>query len=170
MSKMNANVTKARLEKEANERKKIEETLSMKVLKTGDAVNFPKFGDSVQMHYVGFLEDGTMFDNSYNRGTPICFIYGQNMVVKGIEMALPVLSRGERARIKLTPDLAYGPKGYPPVIPPGATIIYEVELVTFTSVGHAEMVQRNNRASMGAAAAAISAVVSVANVSTNPGP
>jgi FK506-binding protein 1 len=170
MSKVNVNVTKARLEKEANERKKIEENLNMKVLKTGDAANFPKLGDSIQMHYVGFLEDGTMFDNSYNRGVPICFIFGQNMVVRGIEMALPVLSRGERARIKLTPDLAYGSKGFPPVIPPGATIIYEIELVTFTSVGHAEMVQRNNKATMGAAAAAINAVAAAANISASPGP
>jgi FK506-binding protein 1 len=169
MSKVAANAAKARLEKEANERKRIEETLSMKVLKTGDAVNFPKIGDSIQMHYVGYLEDGTMFDNSYNRGVPICFIYGQGMVVRGIEAALPVLSRGERARIKLTPDLAYGAKGYPPVIPPGAVIIYEIELVTFTSVGHAEMVQRKNKATMGEAAAAISSVAAVANISS-PGP
>ncbi len=67
------------------------------------------------------------------------------MVARGIEIALPVLSRGERARIRLTPDIGFGPKGYPPVIPPGATIIYEIEFVTFTSVGHSEMVHRANK-------------------------
>jgi FKBP-type peptidyl-prolyl cis-trans isomerase len=54
---------------------------------------------------VGFLEDGTMFDNSYNRGQPVFFVLGGGQVVKGWENVLPVLSKGEKARIKLTPEV-----------------------------------------------------------------
>jgi hypothetical protein len=50
-------------------------------------------------HYISYLEDGTCFDNSSNRGQPLYFILGAGQVIKGIELVLPILSRGERARI-----------------------------------------------------------------------
>lgn len=60
-------------------------------------------------------------------------------------MAIPVLSRGEIARITLTPDIAYGEKGYPPIIPPKSKLVYEIELVSFSSVGHVERLAREKR-------------------------
>jgi FK506-binding protein 1 len=96
------------------------------MLKPGDACNFPKKGDSCSVHYKGFLENGTMFDNSYERGQPIYFILGQGQVISGWEEAMPIISLTEIARITLPPEYAYGDRGFPPVIPPNATVIYEI--------------------------------------------
>mmetsp|Transcript_5229 Transcript_5229/g.11567 ORF Transcript_5229/g.11567 Transcript_5229/m.11567 type:complete len:151 (-) Transcript_5229:1087-1539(-) len=125
--------------------KNIETLLDLKILKPGDAVNFPKQGDSVSVHYKGFLQDGTCIDDSFERGQPVYFILGAEQVLKGFEVVLPVLSRGEKAKITLTPDLAYGDKGYPPIIPPKSTLIFEIELLTFSSIGHAERRTREKR-------------------------
>ena len=85
------------------------------------------------MHYIGYLADGTMFDNSYNRGQPLYFILGGGHVIPGIEQVCPMLSKGEKVRVIIPPHLAYGDRGFPPVIPPLATLTYEIELLTFTS-------------------------------------
>jgi hypothetical protein len=122
-------------------------------------------------HYQGFLEDGTCLDDSFQRGQPIFFVLGGEQVLKGWEMVIPILSRGERARITLpaevTPyviprmtvqftnllvdctqpfaQLAYGDKGYPPIIPPKAVLTFELELLTFSSMGHAERKTREKK-------------------------
>jgi FK506-binding protein 1 len=85
--------------------KNVEKLLDLKILKPGDAVNFPKQGDSVSVHYKGFLEDGTCIDDSFERGQPVYFVLGAEQVLKGFEVVLPVLSRGEKARITLTHDV-----------------------------------------------------------------
>jgi peptidyl-prolyl cis-trans isomerase A (cyclophilin A) len=56
-------------------------------------------------HYAAYLEDGTCFDNSKNRGQPLYFIYGASQVIPGIEMVLPILSRGEKARIVIPAEV-----------------------------------------------------------------
>ena len=58
-------------------------------------------------HYTGYLEDGTCFDDSYQRGQPVFFVLGAEQVLRGWEMVLPILSRGERARIVLQPEVSY---------------------------------------------------------------
>jgi len=116
-------------EQDSNKKKE----LQLKIIKAGDAIYFPKQHDSIAMHYIGYLADGTMFDNSYNRGQPIYFILGGGHVILGWEQVCPLLSKGEKARIIVPPHLAYGDRGYPPVIPPLATLTYELELLTFTS-------------------------------------
>lgn len=101
---------------------------------------------SLCRHYVAYLEDGTCIDNSLQRGQPLYFILGAGQVIPALEMIFPTLSRGERAKIVVPPEYGYGEKGYPPLIPPKATLLYEVELVTFSSVGYAERQLRERKA------------------------
>lgn len=66
-------------------------------------------------------------------------------MIPALEMIFPTLSRGEKAKIVIPPEYGYGDKGYPPLIPPKATLLYEIELVTFSSVGHAERLLRERQ-------------------------
>ncbi|KAL4933865.1 FKBP-type peptidyl-prolyl cis-trans isomerase [Aspergillus undulatus] len=98
-------------------------------LSPGDGVNFPKKGDHVTMHYVGTLADGSKFDSSRDRGSPFVTAIGVGRVIKGWDEGVPQLSVGEKANLICTPDYAYGAGGFPPVIPPNATLKFEVELI-----------------------------------------
>ncbi|KAL4781439.1 FK506-binding protein 1A [Aspergillus varians] len=95
----------------------------------GDGVNFPKKGDTVRIHYVGTLADGSKFDSSRDRGDPFATQIGVGRVIKGWDEGVPQLSIGEKANLICSPDYAYGPNGFPPVIPPNATLKFEVELL-----------------------------------------
>ncbi|KAI8093426.1 uncharacterized protein BX664DRAFT_329681 [Halteromyces radiatus] len=95
----------------------------------GDGVNFPKAGDSVTIHYTGTLENGTKFDSSRDRGQPFQCKIGVGQVIKGWDEGVQKLSVGEKAKLTCTPDYAYGPRGIPGVIPPAATLIFDVELL-----------------------------------------
>jgi len=121
------------------------ERVHFKVIKGGDAVNFPKRGDSIAIHYKCWLEDGTQVDDTYARGQPIYFILGNQQVIDGIEDAVPLLSQRGICSITVPHDLAYGTKGYPPIIPPLATLKYELELVTFSSTGTEERLHRERK-------------------------
>jgi FKBP-type peptidyl-prolyl cis-trans isomerase len=88
-----------------------------------------KVGDQVWVHYVGKLQDGTEFDNSYKRGEPIPLTLGEGRVIKGWEEGLLGMKVGEKRELIIPPDLAYGADGRPPVIPKNATLIFDVELV-----------------------------------------
>lgn len=85
-------------------------------------------GDVVAVHYSGKLEDGTIFDNSYDRGEPIVFTLGKGQVIPGWEEGIKLLSKGDKATFHIPPQLAYGENGVGP-IPPNATLTFEVELV-----------------------------------------
>jgi len=98
-------------------------------LSPGDGMNFPKKGDKVTIHYVGTLADGKVFDSSRDRGTPFQTQIGIGKVIKGWDEGVPQLSLGEKAALTATPDYAYGARGFPPVIPPNATLRFEVELL-----------------------------------------
>jgi peptidylprolyl isomerase len=89
----------------------------------------PVSGDRVAVHYIGTLADGTVFDSSYERGQPIEFVLGQGMVIPGWEQGIAMMREGGKATLVIPPDLAYGPQGSPPTIPPNATLTFEVELV-----------------------------------------
>ncbi|KAL1411285.1 FK506 binding protein proline rotamase rapamycin-binding protein [Vanrija albida] len=96
----------------------------------GDGKTFPKKGDKVTIHYVGTLEkDGSKFDSSRDRGSPFQCQIGVGQVIKGWDEGVPQLSLGEKAILTATPDYAYGPRGFPPVIPPNSTLKFEVELI-----------------------------------------
>lgn len=90
----------------------------------------PVSGDLVQVHYTGSLEDGTKFDSSYDRGQPFEFALGRGQVIKGWDEGIALLKVGGKARLIIPPELGYGERGAGGVIPPNATLIFEVELVS----------------------------------------
>ena len=87
-----------------------------------------KDGDVVSVHYIGRLQNGQEFDNSYNRGTPFTFTVGNGQVIKGWDEGLVGMQVGGQRVLVIPPDLAYGDSGLGP-IPGGATLIFAVELV-----------------------------------------
>ena len=99
------------------------------------ALNYPKLGDSVEIHYIGSFPDGTVFDFAYNRFQSVHFVLGGNMVIPGFEEVIPSMSRGQKSRLTMPPEWAYGEEGYPPIIPPNATIVYDIELISYSSIG-----------------------------------
>ncbi|XP_053308904.1 peptidyl-prolyl cis-trans isomerase FKBP1A [Spea bombifrons] len=95
----------------------------------GDGRTFPKRGQTVVVHYDGTLENGKKFDSSRDRGKPFKFRMGQQEVIRGWEEGIAQMSVGQRARLTISPDYAYGSKGHPGVIPPNACLIFDVELL-----------------------------------------
>jgi len=100
--------------------------LQYKVIKSGRGAS-PKITDKVKIHYVGKLLNGTEFDNSYKRNQPI--VFQLNSVVKGWTEAIQLMKVGDKWEVYLHPDLGYGDAGAGDVIPPGALLIFELELV-----------------------------------------
>ncbi len=86
-------------------------------------------GKDVAVHYVGALTDGTKFDSSLDRGEPIVFTLGTGQVIPGWEKGILGMKVGERRQLVISPDLAYGAAGAGGVIPPNATLIFQVELM-----------------------------------------
>lgn len=89
-----------------------------------------KSGDSVVMHYKGTLQDGTVFDSSYDRGQPFETQIGVGAVIKGWDKGVPGMKVGGKRLLVIPAELGYGSQGYPPSIPPNATLFFEVELVS----------------------------------------
>jgi FKBP-type peptidyl-prolyl cis-trans isomerase FkpA len=85
-------------------------------------------GDSVRVHYNGWLPDGTLFDSSYERNMPITFMLGVGLVIKGWDEGLVGMQPGGIRKLVIKPDLAYGRGGKGP-IPPLATLVFDVELL-----------------------------------------
>ncbi|KAI0269786.1 peptidyl-prolyl cis-trans isomerase [Gloeopeniophorella convolvens] len=103
--------------------------VTVEVLTPGDGQTFPQRGDTVHIHYVGTLLDGKKFDSSRDRGDPFVTKIGLSKVIKGWDEGVPQLSLGTKANLIVTPDYAYGARGFPPIIPPNATLRFEVELL-----------------------------------------
>lgn len=93
---------------------------------TGEAA---KAGDKVKVNYVGTLQDGTKFDSSIDRGTPFDFVLGQNSVIQGWELGVLGMKVGEKRKLTIPPELGYGSQGAGGVIPPNATLIFEVDML-----------------------------------------
>ena len=89
----------------------------------------PKTGDTVTVHYTGWLTDGTKFDSSVDRDDPFAFVLGAGQVIRGWDEGVATLKIGDKARLTIPPEMAYGADGYPGAIPPNATLIFEVELL-----------------------------------------
>ena len=90
----------------------------------------PTSGNKVKVHYKGMLLDGTVFDSSYKRNQPIEFTLGIGQVIKGWDEGISLLGLGDKASFIIPSDLAYGESGAGGVIPPNATLIFEVELIS----------------------------------------
>ncbi|ORY02975.1 FK506-binding protein 1 [Basidiobolus meristosporus CBS 931.73] len=103
--------------------------VTREVIKAGDGQTFPKKGDQVTIHYVGTLESGKKFDSSRDRGKPFSCRIGVGQVIRGWEEGVPQMSVGEVSKLTITGDYAYGDRGFPGLIPPNATLIFEVELL-----------------------------------------
>lgn len=88
-----------------------------------------KVGDNLTVHYTGTLEDGTKFDSSVDRGSPFVFALGAGRVIQGWEKGMEGMKVGEKRKLTIQPEYAYGERGISGVIPPNAVLIFEVELL-----------------------------------------
>lgn len=106
---------------------------SMKIEKitSGDGAS-PKRGDTVTVHYTGWLTDGSKFDSSVDRDEPFAFVLGTGQVIQGWDQGVAGMRVGDKTRLTIPPGLAYGEQGYPGAIPPNATLIFEVELLSIS--------------------------------------
>jgi len=102
--------------------------LRYKILQNGDGIKAEK-GKTVSVHYKGQLLDGTVFDSSYKRKQPIDFPLGVGQVIPGWDEGIQLLNVGDKARLVIPSNLAYGASGAGGVIPPNATLIFDVELM-----------------------------------------
>ena len=100
-------------------------------LKTGDGATAVRHA-KVAVHYTGWLKDGTKFDSSHDRGKPIEFTLGAGQVIPGWEMGVEGMKVGGKRQLIIPPKLGYGRKGAGGVIPPNATLKFEVALVSMT--------------------------------------
>tara|TARA_Y100001935_G_C17293138_1_gene504606 strand:+ start:36 stop:884 length:849 start_codon:yes stop_codon:yes gene_type:complete len=91
----------------------------------------PKSGNKVKVHYSGYLQTGVKFDSSHDRGKEFEFVLGQGQVIKGWDEGIAQINKGGKSTLIIPPDLGYGERGAGGVIPPNATLLFEVELVDF---------------------------------------
>ncbi|MEG0848367.1 peptidylprolyl isomerase [Flavobacterium plurextorum] len=120
--------SEAKMEQLAAGFDKTESGLRYKMIQKGDGKQ-AEAGKTVSVHYEGSLENGKVFDSSYPRKKPIEFRLGQGQVIEGWDEGIALLQVGDKARFVIPSDLAYGPSGAGGVIPPNATLIFDVELM-----------------------------------------
>jgi FKBP-type peptidyl-prolyl cis-trans isomerase len=105
--------------------------MKVEKLNSGNGTS-PKRGDTVTVHYTGWLTDGTKFDSSVDRDEPFSFVLGTGQVIQGWDQGVAGMCVGDKARLTIPPELAYGQQGYPGAIPPNATLVFEVELLSIS--------------------------------------
>ncbi|KAK5126591.1 Peptidyl-prolyl cis-trans isomerase fpr2 [Meristemomyces frigidus] len=117
----------------------LEKPLDIEVTHPVECSRKTKRGDKVEVHYRGTLEkDGSEFDASYNRGTPLSFHVGKGQVIKGWDEGLLDMCPGEKRKLTIQPEMGYGSKGMGP-IPANSVLIFETELVGIGGVKKDEL-------------------------------
>lgn len=102
----------------------------LKRIPAAECTRTARNGDTVAVHYTGKLEDGTVFDSSVDRGTPIEFPLGVGRVIPGWDQGILGMCVGEKRRLTIPPHLGYGSSGAGNAIPPDATLVFTTELVS----------------------------------------
>lgn len=97
-------------------------------IKVGDGAEAVR-GKTVRVHYTGWLTNGKKFDSSVDRGQPFEFRLGAGQVIRGWDEGVAGMKVGGKRQLNIKPELGYGASGYPPVIPPQSTLIFDVELL-----------------------------------------
>ncbi|WP_338733365.1 peptidylprolyl isomerase [Mangrovimonas cancribranchiae] len=118
----------AELDKLAAGFKKTDSGLRYQIIQQGEGKQ-PEKGSTVKVHYKGQLADGTVFDSSYKRNQPLEFAVGVGQVISGWDEGIGLLNVGSKARLVIPSDLGYGSRGAGGVIPPNATLVFDVELM-----------------------------------------
>jgi FKBP-type peptidyl-prolyl cis-trans isomerase len=102
--------------------------LVIEKLKSGEGTP-AQVGNAVSVHYTGWLTDGTKFDSSVDAGEPFVFVLGEGAVIQGWDEGVAQMRVGDKVKMTIPPEMAYGEGGYPGAIPPNATLVFEVELL-----------------------------------------
>lgn len=105
-----------------------QETLKIEDLVVGSGAE-ARAGQRVDVHYTGWLTNGTKFDSSVDRGRPFSFHLGEGQVIAGWDQGVEKMKVGGKRRLTIPPHLGYGARGAGGVIPPNATLVFEVELL-----------------------------------------
>ncbi|KAK4044886.1 hypothetical protein C8A01DRAFT_31072 [Parachaetomium inaequale] len=110
------------------------EGLTVEVLAEGQGTRETTAGDKIDVHYNGTLTNGTPFDSSYKRGSPLNFTVGAGEVIKGWDQGLLGMKIGEKRKLTIAPSIAYGNRAVGGVIPANSTLVFETELVAIKGV------------------------------------
>ena len=117
----------------AAKKKKGPNELGVITKRPGNATHFPAPGCTCRVHYEARLENGDVFDSSRDRKRALIFKLGAGQLIPGLEDGIPKMSVGQICVFTVPPSLGYGQEGFMPVVPPAATLTYEVELLDFSA-------------------------------------